>query len=312
MRYLSRTRKRLAVIVVAVIAVSAAIALGVADSASPPEAGPKVDTHVDNNGLFVADVESRAVTQPTHHEDAKEPSWSPDGQIAFTSMTCDECPSTLTEVDPDGATQVQIDAPVEHLFQPSSAPDGRRVAVVGLGRGIYAIDSRMQTAKRLTSGVPDEAPAWSPAGDLIAFHKQVRDTNYDLFTVDAASGRKQRLTNDSAQQTNPTWSPDGSHLAFAQQQATAKWAIYTMRADGGAKRRITVPGTSAQEPSWSPDGKRIAVILQGLDTATLAIIDAGGGGAPERLTDDSLFPSKPSWSPDGKSIAFSALKTTAP
>jgi len=267
---------------------------------------------VDNNGLFVIDVESRAVTQPTHHEDAKEPAWSPDGQIAFTSMRCDECPSTLSEIDPDGATQVQIDAPVQHLFQPSWAPDGRRVAVVGLGRGIYVIDSELQTAKRLTSGTSDEAPAWSPAGDLIAFHKQVRDTNYDLFAVDPATGKKRRLTNDSAQQTNPTWSPDGSHLAFAQQQANGKWAIFTMRSDGSAKRRITAAGTSAQEPSWSPDGKRIAVILQGLDTATLATVDAGGGGAPERLTDDSLFPSKPTWSPDGRSIAFSALSTATP
>lgn len=312
MTRLRLTRKRLAVLITVVIAASTAIALGVADSASPPEAGPKVDTHVDNNGLYVVDVESRAVTQPTHHEDAKEPSWSPDGQIAFTSMTCDECPSTLTEVDPAGTTEVQIDPPVEHLFQPSWAPDGRRVAVVGLGRGIYIVDTQAQTSKRLTSGVSDEAPSWSPAGDLIAFHRQVRDTNYDLFTVDAATGRKQRLTNDSAQQTNPAWSPDGSHVAFAQQQANGKWAIFTMRGDGSGKRRITPTGTSAQEPAWSPDGKQLAVILQGLDTATLATLDAAGRSAPERLTDDSLFPSKPTWSPDGKSIAFSALETAAP
>ncbi len=312
MRFLRKSRRRAAVIVVAVIAVPAALALGVADSASPPEAGPKVDTHVDNNGLYVIDVESGAVTQPTHHADAKEPAWSPDGQIAFTAMTCDECPSTLTEVDPDGATQVQIDAPVEHLFQPTWAPDGRRVAVVALGRGIHVVDTQAQTARRLTSGPSDEAPAWSPTGDLIAFHRQIRGTNYDLLTVDPATGRKQRLTNDPEQQTNPSWSPDGSHLAFAQQQANGRWAIFTMRRDGSAKRRLTAAGLSAQEPSWSPDGKRIAFILQELDSATLATVDADGSGAPERLTDDTLFPSKPTWSPDGTSIAVSALSTKTP
>jgi TolB protein len=311
MRLPGTRNSRLAVLVTAVVLAVAAIAFGVADSASPPEAGPKVDTHVDKAGLYVVDVESGDLTQPTHHEDAKEPSWSPDGQIAFTTMSCDECPSTLTEVDPAGTTEVQIDPPVEHLFQPSWAPDGRRVAVVGLGRGIYVVDTELQTAERLTTGVSDEAPAWSPTGDLIAYHRQIRDTNYDLFTVEPATGRKQRLTNDSAQQTNPAWSPDGTQLAFAQQQANGRWAIFTMRRDGSRKRRITATGTSAQEPSWSPDGQRIAVILQGLDTATLATIDANGAGAPERLTDDSLFPAKPTWSPDGTDIAFSALAEDA-
>lgn len=292
-----------------VIAVPAVIAFGVADSASPPEAGPKVDSHVDKSGLFVVDVDSGKSTHVTHRKGAREPAWSPDGDITYTSRSCDECPSTLTAVDPAGAPEVQIEPPVEHLFQPSWAPDGRRVAVVGLGRGIYVVDRESQTAKRLTSGASDEAPAWSPAGDLIAFHRRIRDTNYDLFAVEAATGRKHRLTNDSAQQTNPTWSPDGAHLAFAQQQANGKWAIFRMRSDGSGKRRITPASMSAQEPSWSPDGKRIAVIIQGLDTATVATIDASGGGAPERLTDESLFPSKPTWSPDGTDIAFSALAT---
>jgi Tol biopolymer transport system component len=305
------TSKRLGVLVAVVVAASAAIALGVADSASPPEAGPKVDTHVDNNGLFVIDVATRQLTQPTHHEDAKEPSWSATGQIAFSAMTCDECESAVSEVDPEGTTQVQIDANVTHLFQPSWAPDGRKLAVVALGRGIYSLDSQAQTAKRLTSGVSDEAPAWSPAGDLIAFHKHVRGTNYDLFAVNPVTGKLRRLTNDAEQQTNPTWSPDGSRIAFSQQQANGKWAIYTMHLDGTSKRRVTGTGTSAQEPAWSPDGKKIAFILQELDRATLAIVDAGGG-TPERLTDESLFPSRPTWSPDSTSIAFSALETAAP
>ena len=309
MRLPGTRNSRLAVLVTAVVLAVAAIALGVADSAPPPEAGPKVDTHVAKSGLFVVEVDSGKFTHVTHRKGAKEPAWSPGGDITYTSMSCDECPSTLTAVDPAGTTEVQIEPPVEHLFQPSWAPDGRRVAVVGLGRGIYAVDTELRTAKRLTTGISDEAPAWSPTGDLIAYHRQIRDTNYDLFTVDPATGRKQRLTNDSAQQTNPAWSPDGTKLAFAQQQANGRWAIFTMRRDGSRKRRLTATGTSAQEPAWSPDGKRIAVILQGLDTATLATIDADGGGAPERLTDESLFPAKPTWSPDGTDIAFSALAT---
>jgi len=314
MNRLSQGKKRLAVVAAAVILVSAAIALGVADSQTPPEAGPAVDSHVEHSNIYTVDLSSGQLTQRTNHlgEGALEPAWSPDGQIVFSFMDCDECPSTLAQVEAAGSSPVQVETSVEHVFQPSWAPDGRKVAVVGLGRGIYSVDVKGRTAQRLTSGASDEAPAWSPSGDWIAFHKQVRGTNYDLFAVNAATGRQRRLTNDAQQQTNPSWSPDGSRVAFAEQQSNGKWAIFTMSADGTGRQRVTAIETSAQEPSWSPDGEKIAFILQGLDRATVAVIDASGGGPPERLTDERLFPAKPTWSPDGKSIAFSATVVSSP
>jgi Tol biopolymer transport system component len=301
--------KRLAVISSAVVVVSAAIAISVAVSGPPPESGPAVDSHVEHSNIWVVDVQSRALTQPTHHqgEGALEPSWSRKGQIAFSSMDCDECPSTLSQVDPAGTSQVQIDTTVKHVFQPSWAHDARRVAVVGLGRGIYSVDVAAGSSTRLTTGTSDEAPAWAPSGEWIAFQRQVRGSNYDLFAVHAGTAKEKRLTNDARQQTNPSWSPDGTRIAFSEQQENGKWAVYTMKADGSGRRRITPTETSAQEPSWSPDGTKIAFILQGLDRAAVATIAASGGGTPEQLTDESLFPSRPTWSPDGKSIAFSAL-----
>ncbi len=308
--YLSRRRKQgLGAVACAAVLATAAIALGVADSASPPEAGPKVDSHVEHSNIYVVDVATRELTQATNHqgEGALEPSWSEDGQIAFSAMACDECPSTVFQLDPKVAGQAPIDSSVEHVFQPSWAPGGGKVAVVRLGRGIYTIDSERNTAKRLTTGRSDEAPNWSPAGDWIAFHKHVRDTNYDLFAADPATGTQRRLTNDSRQQTNPAWSPDGSRIAFAEQQASGRWAIVTMDADGSRRKQVTPGETSAQEPSWSPDGKQIAFVLQGLDSAAVAVIDATGG-KPVRLTDGSVFASKPTWSPDGDQVAFAALR----
>jgi Tol biopolymer transport system component len=304
-----RKSKRFAIVSAAVVAVSAAIAISVAVSGPPPESGPTVDTHVEHSNIWVVDVESRGLTQPTHHqgEGALEPSWSPEGRIAYSSMDCDECPSTLSHVDATGTSDAQIDASVKHVFQPSWAHDARRIAVVGLGRGIYSVDVAAGTSTRLTTGPSDEAPAWAPSGEWIAFQRQVRGSNYDLFAVHAGTTKEKRLTNDARQQTNPSWSPDGTRIAFSEQQANGKWAIYTMNADGTGRKRITPTETSAQEPSWSPDGTRIAFILQGLDRAAVAIIAASGSGTPETLTDETLFPSRPTWSPDGNSIAFSAL-----
>ena len=306
-----RQRKKLtAVLVTAILAGSAALALGVADSASPPESGPAIKSHVGHSYIFSLDVATGQLAQETNHqgEGALEPTWSTQGDIAFSTMSCDECTSELAEVDPAApiGPEAKIDTTVEHVFQPSWAPDAKKIAAVGLGRGIYSVDTTDGSAQRLTTGPSDEAPDWSPGGHLIAFHRQIRGSNYDLFTINPATGKERRLTEDSKQQTNPTWNTDGSQIAFAEQQPTGRWAIVVMNTNGTGRRVVTDPGISAQEPAWSPDGKSIAFILQELDKATVAVINAAGDGPPRRLTDEKIFPAKPAWSPDGKRIAFSA------
>jgi len=315
-RLLSGKRRKAIAAAAMIVAVSTALILGVADSASPPESGPAVDTHVDHSYIYTVDVSNGDLTQETNHqgEGALEPSYSPDGELAFSTMDCDECSSSIVQVDPGpGApVEVPIETNVEHLFQPSWAPDGKRVATVALARGIFSVDSQSGVSQQLTSGPSDEAPDWSPVGDLVLFHRQVTGSNYDIFAVNAATGRERRLTNDKKQQTNPAWSPDGKRLAFAEQRDNGLWAIVTMNSNGSQRKRVTAPTISAQEPSWSPDGTELAVILQELDEAAVAIMPADGSAQPRRVTDDNIFPSKPSWSPDGDNIAFAAIVVSEP
>ena len=304
---LPRTKRtRLAVALSTTVLIAAGIAFGVATSATPPESGPGVNTHVDHADILAVNDQTRELTRETLYADAREPSWSADGEIAFSTADCDECESEI-HLDGTGSTEIPVDTSVRHIYQPSWAPDGNRFAVVRLGHGIWVVDVPTRTSKRLTSGPSEEAPAWSPNGDWIAYDKLVQSTNYDLFAVNAQTGARRRLTNGSAAQTNPTWSPDGSRLAFAEQQSNGKWSIFTMGFDGNGRRRITGSQISAQEPAWSPDGKKIAFILQGVDRASVAVINADGSGSATQLTDDSLFPSKPTWSPGGSKVAFSAL-----
>lgn len=305
-----KKRTRVALVLSAILAIAAAIAIGVATSAEPPEAGPGVQTHLSHADIYVVNTQTRDLTQETLNADAREPAWSPDGEIAFSTASCDEC---LSEIHLDvGASEVPVDTTVEHLYQPSWAPDGSRVAVVRLGSGIYVIDTAKGTAKRLTAGSGDEDPAWSPNGDWIVYDKLVGNHDYDLFAVHAETGERRRVTRDSAAQTNPAWSPDGTRLAFAEQLASGKWSIVTMGFDGNGRTRVTGSQISAQEPAWSPDGKRIAFVLQELDRATVASIAADGSGSISRLTDESLLPASPTWSPDGTEIAFSATGASAP
>jgi Tol biopolymer transport system component len=299
-------RTRFAIAFAAVLATAAAIAFGVAISADPPESGPAVKSHSGHADIWSVDVETRELTQQTLNADAREPSWSPDGEIAFSTAPCDECLSEI-HLDTSGSTEVPVETTVRHVYQPSWAPDGNRFAVVRLGRGIWSVDVASKTAKRLTLSPSDEAPAWSPNGDWIAFHRLHQSTtNYELYAVHVGTGERRRLTSDSSAQTHPAWSPDGSRLAFAEQQSNGKWSIFTMGFDGNGRKRVTGSQVSAQQPAWSPDGKKIAFILQELDRATVAVVNADGNGSAVELTDQSLFASRPTWSPGGTSIAFSA------
>lgn len=268
--------------------------------------------HSHDSNIYVLDLGSRHVKKLTDGQIAQQPSWAPNQRIAFSAADCDDsCWSQLFYVDSKAVNQVLVRADARHhLFHPTWSSDGR-LAAVALGQGIFSYTPGQRKPHRLTTGQSDEAPDWSPRSDWIAFDKRVRDTNYDIFAVNAATRKVRRLTHDARQQTNPAWSPDGSMLAFSEQQPSGRWAIVTMRANGSDRRLVTRNSVSAQEPAWAPDGQRIAFVKQGVDTAFLAVVGSDGKHL-RALTSRSMFVSTPAWSPDGQSIAFAAAPTSPP
>jgi TolB protein len=260
------------------------------------------------SNIYVVDVASRAVRALTRNnltELAQGPSWSGQGKIAFTQASCDECMSKLYVHDYERRRTSLVKGTARHVFQPSWSPDGRKVAVVRLGHGIYAVDARSGNSVRLTRDEADEAPAWSPDGKRIIFDAQVSGTNWDLFAIDPDGRNRRRLTRGPLQETNPAWSPRGSEIAFARQSRNGNWTIRRMKADGSARTAVTDESVSSQEPAWSPDASRIAYVEQVGARAFLSVI-AVDGGKSTRLTGNSLVVSRPAWSPDGKAVVFSA------
>ena len=264
MRLPRTKRTRLAVALSAVLLIAAAIAIGVATSAQPPESGPAVDSHSEHADIWVVDVQTRELRQATLNADALEPSWSPDGEIAFSTQSCDECLSEI-HVDGAGSTEVPVDTTVRHLFQPSWAPDGHRVAVVRLGHGIWVADDRTRTATRLTYGPSDEAPAWSPGGEWIAFDKLVRNTNYELFAVNAVTGELRRLTRDPEAQTQPSLvsrrlPPGVRRAAVEREVGDLHDGLRRQRAQAGHRQPDQRPGAllvaGRQEDRVHPAGAR--------------------------------------------------------
>jgi TolB protein len=280
-------------------------------STSTSSEGAEEGEHSEASNIYVVDVASRQVKEITSNhgsELSQSPSWSRKGKLAFSQAACDECVARIVVSDPDGTDKRVLPTRQTQLFQPSWGPDGRRLAVTHLGVGIYSVDVASGRMRRLTSGSPHEAPAWSPDGKTVLFDSRVRGTNYDLFGVPAGGGPIRRITDDRLQQTNPAWSPSAQRIAFAEQQRNGNWVIFSSRPDGSDRARLTDGQTSSQEPAWSPDGKQIAFIAQTGRPGAVAIMDARGSKATI-ITGPSFLASRPTWSPDGKQLAFSAKKT---
>jgi TolB protein len=260
------------------------------------------------SNIFVLDLGTRKIDRLTDNDDeqfADFPAWSPSGKLAFSQSECEGCAARLIQTSATGSKRTRLPSDAVNTFQPSWSPDQRKIAIAKPGAGIYVIDVRNGRALRLTRNEADEAPAWSPDGKQILFHRQVTATNWDIYAVKPSGGPLRRLTRDPGQQLHPAWSPDGRKIAFAQQDPTGNWVIYTMNPDGSDRQRITSEQDSSQDPEWSPDGKRLTFVAQTAGQESVAVIGMDGTGRTI-LTGKRLGVTAPSWSPDGRRIAFAA------
>jgi len=285
---------------------------------------------------------TRNVRLTTSKPGENTPRWSPDGRwLAFLSSREDEHTQLwlLDRLGGEGRKATTLQSDVDDYVW---APDGKRIALVAedadtakpktpppividrfqfkqdeggyLGkqrRHLYVLDVESGKTTPLTSGDYDELlPAWSPDGKSLAFVSKRRpdfdrDSNWDLYVIDAAPGggggggdgggaAPRQLTtfegpdNDPDTESRPAWSPDGRSIAYLQggplnllYYAVQKLAV--VPAAGGAPRILTAAlDRNVASPVWSADGSSITFLLEDDRAVGLARVPAAGG-AIERL-----------------------------
>lgn len=242
-----------------------------------------------------------------------------DGSEAVVPFTAD-----LKVRRPDYAKRhVVLDSPVAHpvigVQRAVLSPDGRQVAFTALG-DLYVMPIGGKP-RRLTDGGPYVVvdPAWSPKGDRLVYSSD-REGSLDLWTVDLATGRHERLTDAPGAEMRPSWSPDGKSIVYV--DATGAYTEYTHVLDLATKqdRQIKEAGSSPGYPAFTPDGKSLIVstLRNASDSQSyvvggyneLSIVPADGSGKAREV---SLVPGRsvgnrsgdgPVLSPDGKLYAY--------
>lgn len=99
---------------------------------------------------------------------------------------------------------------------PRSSPSpGRHHSREALSRSCTSSIATGVTCGSLSpSGVDDEYPAWSPNGDVIAFHRPVSGDDFFLHVVRPDGSGDREVTHGARGDEGPMWSPDGARIAF--------------------------------------------------------------------------------------------------
>jgi Tol biopolymer transport system component len=253
--------------------------------------------------------------------DAQPSGWN--GSIYYRLDT-DDGRSMVGAVEPDGSGQrivISEDTRIRYE-QLAFSPDGTHMVYVDATdghRGIYVADSDGSDAVRLTDGINDSWPAWSPDGSKIAFvstrfdpsvaycHPGVYvDCVTEIYVMDRDGSDVARLTTDLGVDFNPAWSPDGTRIAYT--HTPNSWtatAIQVIGADGANSVRVSSSnGGSDLDPSWSPNGDQI--VFGGIHYENWGLFSVRPDGGDERtlLFGIGTYAIEPAWSPDGSLIAF--------
>ena len=177
-------------------------------------------------------------------------------RVAFASTPGGPGDIYVVNLD-NGETDPLTDHPRDD-WSPSWSPDGRHVAFISSRDGDYynhmASTDGGDPRRLAAAGVWAIDPAWGPDGKRVAYSQ-----DGDIYTVELATERVARVTNDDADNRAPAWSPDGSEIAYAARARGPKWEdVFLVASTGGPTRNLTNSIWSDRDPTWSPHGTQLA------------------------------------------------------
>ena len=160
-------------------------------------------------------------------------------------------------MNPDGSDQQQVLDPLIYVqLYPLEglAPDGKQQVVVRTEGNaelwLITLDGSQDEWRITYTPEQDYDPAWSPAGDLIAFASE-KTGNGDIYISTPLGFAAERITfNEDPYDRHPSWSPDGRYLAFWSNAQFGLRQIYIYDTETGETRHVGGGPYNDWDPLW--------------------------------------------------------------
>lgn len=213
-------------------------------------------------------------------------SWTPDGELLFSSVPFGDERGDLWLMNADGSNRHRITHSPDYIYYADAlmAPSGGFVTATGWLPGnrasIWRIDLPGGARKRLTEGTQDFPHAISPDGKWVVY-KSVQADGPVLMKVPAEGGKPIRLTPFACD--SPAISPEGmwvACIADSGKSQSPELGIVPF-AGGPAAKSIPLPSTAKTDvrPVWTPDSRAVSFVNRANGAANIWNQPVNGGAA---------------------------------
>ena len=237
--------------------------------------------------------------------------WSPDGKkLLFTRIHQGKMELCTVKAEKNSeVVALVIPSPNTPHFDGHWSSDGK--SIVYVHDILQGTDGKLQINEVLADGtgakvlIPhkafEESPRYSPDGKHLAW-VSARDGNQEIYSMELANQKVQRLTQDQGFDNNPNWKPDGSRIVYSSSKF-GNFEICSMKKDGTGVLRLTNDSAMDVWPVYSPDGKAIAFTSNRTGSYNIFVMNEDGSGV-RNITNNKSINNFAAWSPDGNRIAF--------
>jgi Tol biopolymer transport system component/TRAP-type C4-dicarboxylate transport system substrate-binding protein len=257
-------------------------------------------TNGDSNAeIYSMNADGSGQTRLTNnHYWDNQPTVSSDGKrIAFVaSPVAPDDGAQIYTMNVDGSDVIRLTNNAGTDDLPIFSPDGKQIVFFSDRDGnveIYVMNADGSGQTNLTHNPAlDEYPSWSPDGKQIIFdstrdggagNREIRDSNGEIYVMNADGSGQTRLTHDGGHDGRALWSPDGKKIVF-ETNRDGDDELYMMNADGTGQTHLTNNPNRDIMPAWSLDGKQIAFTSTRDDGDYELYVMNADGSHPTRLT----------------------------
>lgn len=191
-----------------------------------------------------------------------------DGRLAIDLL------GTLWILPASGGAAVPIAANTLPARRPQWSPGDDALVYQARVNGqdqIWRYDFADDTAMIIDSTeFSNQQPSWHPGGERIVFASDRRNTGFDLWELDLATGLSWRISHHDGDETEPAWSADGRDLVYVHRQAES-WSL-VLRRHGESERILLSTQERLSAPAWRPDGSLITFLRHSNDKRSIDMV----------------------------------------